>query len=68
MDTGLLQRLLNLDMDNVLLSTDINLVNKGTLAEVFVGLELLKYGSCYERQNLYYWLRLEKALRPKLTM
>jgi len=66
MDTGLLQRLLNLYMDNVLLSTDINLVNKGTLAEVFVGLELLKYGSCYERQNLYYWLRLEKGAQAEV--
>ena len=66
MDTGLLQRLLNLDMDNVLLSTDINLVNKGRLAEVFVGLELLKYGSCYERQKLYYWLRLEKGAQAEV--
>jgi predicted AAA+ superfamily ATPase len=66
MDTGLLQRLLNLDMDNVLLSTDVNLVNKGTLTEVFVGLELLKYGSCYERQELYYWLRLEKGAQAEV--
>jgi predicted AAA+ superfamily ATPase len=66
MDTGLLQRLLNLDMDNVLLSSDVNLVNKGTLAEVFVGLELLKYGSCYERQSLYYWLRLEKGAQAEI--
>ena len=66
MDTGLLQRLLNLDMDNVLLSTDINLVNKGTLAEVFVGLEVLKYGSCYERQELYYWLRLDKGAQAEV--
>lgn len=66
MDTGLLQRMLNLDMNNVLLSTDINLVNKGTLAEVFAGLELLKYGSCYERQKLYYWLRLEKGAQAEV--
>jgi predicted AAA+ superfamily ATPase len=66
MDTGLLQRLLNLDMNNVLLSSDVNLVNKGTLAEVFVGLELLKYGSCYERQSLYYWLRLEKGAQAEI--
>ncbi|MDO9579084.1 MAG: AAA family ATPase [Bacteroidales bacterium] len=66
MDPGLLQRLLNLDMDNVLLSTDVNLVNKGSLAEVFVGLELLKYGSCYERQELYYWLRLDKGAQAEV--
>lgn len=66
MDTGLLQRLLNLGMDNILLSTDVDLVNKGTLAEVFVGLELLKYGSCFERQELYYWLRLDKGAQAEV--
>jgi uncharacterized protein len=66
MDTGLLQRLLNLDMDNVLLSTDVNLVNRGPLAEIFVGLELLKCGSCYERQELYYWLRLDKGAQAEV--
>lgn len=66
MDTGLLQRLLNLDMDNVLLATDIDLVNKGNLTEVFAGLEVLKYGSCYERQELYYWLRLDKGAQAEI--
>jgi len=66
MDTGLLQRMLNLEMDNVLLSTDVNLVNKGNLTEVLVGLELLKYGSCYERQELYYWLRLDKGAQAEV--
>jgi predicted AAA+ superfamily ATPase len=41
-------------------------VNKGRLAEVFVGLELLKYESCYERQKLYYWLRLEKGAQAEV--
>lgn len=66
MDTGLMQRLLNLDMNNVLLSTDVNLVNKGTLAEIFVGLDLIKNGSCYERQELYYWLRLDKGAQAEV--
>ncbi len=66
MDTGLLQRLLNLEMDNVLLSTDHNLVNKGALTEVFAGLELLKYGNCNERQELYYWLSLGKGTQAEV--
>ena len=66
MDTGLLQRLLNLDMNNVLLSSDVNLVNKGSLAEVFVGLELLKNNSCTQRQELYYWLRLDKGAQAEV--
>jgi predicted AAA+ superfamily ATPase len=26
----------------------------------------LKYGSCYERQELYYWLRLEKGAQAEI--
>ncbi|TSA38595.1 MAG: DUF4143 domain-containing protein [Porphyromonadaceae bacterium] len=66
MDTGLLQRLLNLDMENLFLSSDSNFVNKGALSEVFAGLELLKHGSPYERQELYYWLRLDKGAQAEV--
>ena len=31
------------------------------ISEVFAGLELVKNGSLYERQELYYWLRLSKG-------
>ena len=66
MDTGLLQRLLNLEMDNVLLSSESNLVNKGALTEVFAGLEMLKYSSCFERQELYYWVRLDRGTQAEV--
>jgi uncharacterized protein len=33
------------------------MVNKGNIAELFVGLELLKASSCYHQQDLYYWHR-----------
>lgn len=66
MDTGLLQRLLNLEMEKIVLSSEIDLVNKGALSEVFAGLELLKHGSPYERQERYYWLRLEKGAQAEV--
>ncbi|MDR0937902.1 MAG: AAA family ATPase [Mediterranea sp.] len=59
-DTGLLQRILRLDMADILLTEDFNVINKGAIAEVFVGCELLKAASCFERQELYYWRREEK--------
>ncbi len=65
LDTGLLERLLDLDMKTVLLSSETDLVNKGSMSEVFVGLELLKNGSPYERRELYYWLSLKKVRRRK---
>ncbi len=59
-DTGLFLRSANLQLANILLYQNIDLVNKGGLAELFVGLEMIKYHSHFERQQLYYWSR-EKA-------
>lgn len=56
-DTGIFQRLLGLNIAEVLLSDQFSMINKGSLAELFVGLELLKSVSCYEQQYLYYWQR-----------
>jgi len=57
LDTGVLQRLQNLNLANILLSNDFDLVNKGNIAEMYAGLELLKNSSCYVPQQLYYWQR-----------
>jgi len=57
LDTGLFQRMLALKLDEVLLSHSFEAINKGNIAELFVGLELLKSGSCYQQNNLYYWHR-----------
>jgi predicted AAA+ superfamily ATPase len=60
LDTGVFQRLLGLPLADLLISEDFSLINKGNIAELFVGLELLKSGSCYEQKNLYYWHRESK--------
>jgi predicted AAA+ superfamily ATPase len=59
-DTGLFQRILGLNDSDILLSNDLKTINRGALAEVFVGLELVKSSSCYSSFPLYYWQR-EKA-------
>jgi predicted AAA+ superfamily ATPase len=59
-DTGIYQRILGLDVASLLLKDDIEVVNKGNIAELFVGLELLKSNDCYERTALYYWHREAK--------
>jgi predicted AAA+ superfamily ATPase len=61
LDTGIFQRLLGLPLSDLLISDDFSLVNKGNIAELFAGLELLKSSSCYERKNLYYWHRENKS-------
>ena len=60
LDTGILQRLQDLDLANILLNNDFDLVNKGNIAEMYTGLELLKSSSCYTQHPLYYWQREQK--------
>ena len=60
LDTGLFLQILGLDTSQLFLTDDIKLINKGSLAEVFVGLELLKNASCYKPAQLYYWQREQK--------
>jgi len=61
LDTGIFQRLLGLPLSDLLISDDFSLINKGSIAELFIGLELLKSTSCYEQKNLYYWHRESKS-------
>ena len=56
-DTGIFQRLLGLDISGILFPDDFNLVNTGSIAELFVGLELMKTSSCFQQQQLYFWQR-----------
>ena len=60
-DSGIFQRLMGLKLADVLLHNDFESINKGALAELNVGLELVKSAPCYQRQNLYYWHREAKS-------
>ena len=59
-DTGLLLRLHHFQTEDILLAPPSDFVNKGNLAEMFVGLELIKYSNPYEKAELFYWQREEK--------
>ncbi|MDR0798334.1 MAG: DUF4143 domain-containing protein [Dysgonamonadaceae bacterium] len=60
LDTGLYQNLTGLNVSEILLSDDFQTVNKGKIAELFVGLELLKASSPYSQNQLYFWQREAK--------
>lgn len=60
-DSGIFQRLLGLKLSEVLINNDFQSINKGAIAELNVGLELIKSASCYQRQTLYYWHREAKS-------
>jgi len=57
LDTGLFQRISGLNISELLFSDDFKVINRGALAELFAGLELLKSTSCYQQAKLYYWHR-----------
>jgi predicted AAA+ superfamily ATPase len=60
-DSGIFQRLLGLNLSEVLLNNNFKAINTGAIAELNVGLELIKTASCYQRQTLYYWHREAKS-------
>jgi Predicted ATPase (AAA+ superfamily) len=59
-DTGVYLRTLKLSLANVVTASDVDLVNKGALAEIFVGIEMLKYAPAAAPRQLYYWHRESK--------
>ncbi|HMG11043.1 MAG TPA: AAA family ATPase [Mucilaginibacter sp.] len=61
LDTGIFQRLLGLQIAEILFEDDFDTMNKGAIAEQYVGLELLKSASCYRQESLYFWHREAKS-------
>jgi predicted AAA+ superfamily ATPase len=56
-DTGILQRFLGLNIGEILIGETLEQINKGAIAELFVGLEMLKAIPTNTRSQLYYWQR-----------
>ena len=67
LDTGLMLRLLNMSLGDIttittqiLTASAADLVNKGPVAEMLAGLELLHYFSPNLHHELFYWMRQAK--------
>lgn len=65
-DTGIYQRFLNLDLSELFLNTEISLVNKGVIAELYAGLELIKAQRNNQAPSLYYWQREKKGSQAEV--
>ena len=57
LDSGLMLRILDMDLggEMILAGTAEDLVNKGGLAEMMLGWELIKYNNPRSQHDLYYW-------------
>ncbi len=60
LDVGLMQRAIGLD-SRILLEKDIVTINAGSVAEQFVGQELISIGEPYEENKLFFWARDKKG-------
>lgn len=73
LDPGLLLRLLNMSSvdvskitSEILTENPTDLVNKGPMAEMVAGLELLRYKTPNLRHELFYWVRLSKNSQAEI--
>lgn len=73
LDSGLLLRILDLDLGSARQLTDLiiagtaeDLVNKGGLAEMMLGWELIKYNNPRSQHYLYYWENMAEGTRSEV--
>jgi predicted AAA+ superfamily ATPase len=60
-DTGIFQHILGLNIREYLVVEEMDMVNKGSLAEIYAGLELIKASSYLDKPQLFYWHRMERG-------
>lgn len=65
LDLGLVKHALGLD-SKTLLTDELILINQGSLAEQFVGQELIAYHQSYESASLFYWEREKKSSQAEV--
>ncbi len=60
-DNGIFQHLSGLRLSELLIANNIDMLNKGNIAEAFAGLEMTKYANVHEKGQLYYWHREKRG-------
>ncbi|MCP5104271.1 MAG: ATP-binding protein [bacterium] len=66
LDTGIYQRVLGLDFSQHIISDFDRLINRGSLSELFVGIELISHQSSFLHPRLYYWHREAKSSNAEI--
>lgn len=65
-DHGIFQRILGLELSSYLTEKDFTSVNKGNLAEQYVGTEIIKNHAGNTRPQLCYWQREKRGSRAEV--
>ena len=66
LDLGLMQTMLGTPAADILLSSDVDFVNKGAASEMFAGLELMKGHDCFQKSEMYYWQNLNRGANAEI--
>ncbi|MBC8346346.1 MAG: AAA family ATPase [Candidatus Marinimicrobia bacterium] len=66
LDSGIYQRLMGMDLRAYSLANNIQVVNKGSLAEITTGIQLIHNQSPLTRPELYYWHRESKSSNAEI--
>ncbi|KAF0238490.1 MAG: hypothetical protein FD181_993 [Prolixibacteraceae bacterium] len=60
-DNGIFQQLAGLRLSELLIANNIDMLNKGNIAEAFTGTEMIKYSGDFEKGQIYYWHREKRG-------
>ena len=60
-DIGIHQRMLGLNISELIVMEPLKLINKGRMAEVFVGMEIIRNSPPHLHPQLFYWHREAKS-------
>jgi len=60
-DSGIFQQIAGLRLSDYLVAKNIDMMNKGNIAETFAGVELIKYSNLYDKAQLFYWHREKRG-------
>jgi uncharacterized protein len=60
-DVGIFQQLSGLRLSELLIANNVDMLNKGNIAETFAGLEMIKYSDVHEKKQLFYWHREKRG-------
>ena len=65
-DTGIMQQALKLDISKLLLGETLQQINKGSIVEMFVGLEIIKNLPSNAPVQLFYWQREQRGSQAEV--
>ena len=60
-DSGIFQQIVGLRLSDLLFAENIDMLNRGSMAETFTGIEMIKYSNVYTKAQLYYWHREKRG-------